>query len=102
MTHAEDGFTLQSAGTGQSFLPFTPMKKAVKRDRRVDESDIYSENPFYQVMQAKNSFVILIEKGQIVSKPDIQNKFLTQYQIISNVGQGSFGIVYKCRHISTG
>jgi serine/threonine protein kinase len=33
---------------------------------------------------------------------DIRNKFLTQYLVVEKIGEGSYGIVHKCKHIATG
>lgn len=47
-------------------------------------------------MSARHSWLLVREGNQIQPQPAEQNKFQTQFKIIEKIGEGSFGVVYKC------
>lgn len=48
-------------------------------------------------MQASHSFSFSYENQEIRFVPDVRNKFATQYTMIDKIGEGQFGLVYKCK-----
>jgi len=54
------------------------------------------------MMAANHSFNLRLENDKIAPQPDAHNKFMTQYEILKQIGEGSFGVVFKCQHRQTG
>ncbi len=57
---------------------------------------------FYKIISTPHSFSYSYVEKQIKLNNDIRNKFLSQYLVVEKIGEGQFGIVHKCKQLSTG